>query len=119
MRGLRLSRGRGADRRRPLAADRRAGGLCAGARQGEFAAALKTLFLAPLLLPTLVIGLALLMFLQPLKLTATLTGLVCGHLVVTVPFVIRMMVTTFSTLPDEVEAAAASLGLRPGACSAA
>jgi putative spermidine/putrescine transport system permease protein len=78
-----------------------------------FAGALKVLFLAPLLLPTLVIGLALLMFLQPLRLTATLGGLVCGHLVVTVPFVIRMMVTTLSTLPDEVEAAAASLGASP------
>jgi putative spermidine/putrescine transport system permease protein len=78
-----------------------------------FAAALKLLFLAPLLLPTLVIGLALLMFLQPLRLTATLPGLVCGHLVVTVPFVIRMMVTTLSTLPDEVEAAASSLGASP------
>jgi putative spermidine/putrescine transport system permease protein len=78
-----------------------------------FAASLKVLFLAPLLLPTLVIGLALLMFLQPLRLTATLPGLVCGHLVVTVPFVIRMMVTTLSTLPDEVEAAAASLGASP------
>jgi len=42
-----------------------------------------------------------------------LTGLVCGHLVVTVPFVIRMMVTSLSTLPDEVEAAAASLGASP------
>lgn len=76
-------------------------------------AALKAFFLAPLLLPTLVIGLALLMALQPLRLTATLTGLVLGHMVVTVPFVIRLMVTTFSTLPDDVEAAASSLGASP------
>ncbi len=77
------------------------------------AAALKAFFLAPLLLPTLVIGLALLMALQPLRLTATLTGLALGHMVVTIPFVIRLMVTTFSTLPDEVEAAARSLGASP------
>jgi putative spermidine/putrescine transport system permease protein len=74
---------------------------------------LKAFFLAPLLLPTLVLGLALLMALQPFRLTATLPGLALGHLVVTVPFVIRLMVTTFSTLPDEVEAAAASLGATP------
>jgi putative spermidine/putrescine transport system permease protein len=77
------------------------------------AAALKGFFLAPLLLPTLVLGLALLMALQPLRLTATLPGLAIGHLVVTIPFVIRLMTTTFATLPDEVEAAAASLGATP------
>ncbi len=77
------------------------------------AGALKAFFLAPLLLPTLVLGLALLMALQPLRLTATLTGLALGHMVMTVPFVIRLMVTTFATLPDEVEAAAASLGATP------
>jgi putative spermidine/putrescine transport system permease protein len=77
------------------------------------AGALKAFFLAPLLLPTLVLGLALLMALQPWRLTATLPGMALGHLVVTVPFVIRLMVTTFLTLPDEVEAAAASLGARP------
>lgn len=77
------------------------------------ARALKAFFLAPLLLPTLVLGLALLMALQPLRLTATLPGLALGHMVVTVPFVIRLMITTFSTLPDEVEAAAACLGATP------
>ncbi len=77
------------------------------------AGALKAFFLAPLLLPTLVLGLALLMALQPFRLTATLPGLALGHMVVTVPFVIRLMTTTFATLPDEVEAAAASLGAKP------
>jgi putative spermidine/putrescine transport system permease protein len=77
------------------------------------ARAFKAFFLAPLLLPTLVLGLAMLMALQPWRLTATLTGLALGHMVVTVPFVIRLMVTTFSTLPEEVEAAAASLGATP------
>jgi putative spermidine/putrescine transport system permease protein len=77
------------------------------------AATLRTFFLAPLLLPTLVIGLALLMAFQPLRLTATLHGLALGHMVVTVPFVVRLMTTAFATLPDDVEAAAASLGATP------
>ena len=83
--------------------------------RGEFRglAVLKAFFLAPLLLPTLVLGLALLMALQPWRLTATLPGLALGHMVVTVPFVIRLMTTTFATLPDEVEVAAASLGASP------
>jgi putative spermidine/putrescine transport system permease protein len=75
--------------------------------------ALKNFFLAPLLLPTLIVGLALLLFFTPLRLTATLPGLVLGHMTVTLPFVIRMMTTAFSTLPDDIEAAAATLGARP------
>lgn len=75
--------------------------------------ALRAFFLAPLLLPTLVMGLALLMALQPFRLTATLTGLALGHLTVTLPFVIRFMVTAFNALPDHIEEAAASLGASP------
>jgi putative spermidine/putrescine transport system permease protein len=83
--------------------------------KGEFRGqeALKNFFLAPLLLPTLIIGLALLLFFTPLRLTATLPGLVLGHMTVTLPFVIRMMTTAFATLPDDIEAAAATLGAKP------
>ncbi len=67
----------------------------------------------PLLLPTLVIGLALLMVLQPLGLLATWPGLALGHLVVVLPFVVRLMATSLATLPPDLEAAAATLGARP------
>jgi putative spermidine/putrescine transport system permease protein len=75
--------------------------------------ALLGFFLAPLLLPTLVAGLALLIAFQPLRLVATLQGLVLAHLTVTLPFVIRMMTTALSNLPDDIEAAAATLGAPP------
>ncbi len=75
--------------------------------------ALASFFVAPLLLPTLITGLALLLFFSPLKLTATLPGLVLGHMTVTVPFVIRMMTTALANLPDDIEAAAATLGATP------
>lgn len=83
--------------------------------KGEFRGkeALNGFFLAPLLLPTLITGLALLLFFSPLRLTATLPGLVLGHMTVTVPFVIRMMTTALSTLPHDIEAAAATLGAPP------
>jgi len=71
------------------------------------------LFLAPLLLPTLVFGLALLLAFQPLRLVATLPGLVIAHLCVTLPFVVRMLTTAFLTIPEDVEAAAATLGASP------
>ncbi len=83
--------------------------------KGEFRGkdALNSFFLAPLLLPTLITGLALLLFFTPLRLTASLPGLVLGHMTVTVPFVIRMMTTALANLPDEIEAAAATLGATP------
>lgn len=83
--------------------------------KGEFRGkdALNGFFLAPLLLPTLITGLALLLFFTPLRLTATLPGLVLGHMTVTVPFVIRMMTTALSNLPHDIEAAAATLGATP------
>lgn len=67
----------------------------------------------PLLLPTLVIGLALLMVLQPLGLLATWPGLALGHLMVVLPFVVRLLTTAFASLPIALEDAAATLGARP------
>jgi putative spermidine/putrescine transport system permease protein len=67
----------------------------------------------PLLLPTLVIGLALLMVLQPLGLLATWPGLALGHLMVVLPFVVRLLVSAFSTISPDLEDAAATLGARP------
>jgi putative spermidine/putrescine transport system permease protein len=68
---------------------------------------------APLLLPTLIVGLGLLMVLQPLGLVATWPGLALGHLVVVLPFVVRLMVSSFGNLPPEIAEAAATLGARP------
>jgi putative spermidine/putrescine transport system permease protein len=75
--------------------------------------AARAFFLAPLLLPTLIAGLALLLAFAPLRLTGTWQGLVLGHMIVTLPFVVRMMTTAFATLPEDIEAAAATLGARP------
>jgi putative spermidine/putrescine transport system permease protein len=68
---------------------------------------------APLLLPTLVIGLALLMLLQPSGLVATWPGLALAHIVVVLPFVVRIMVSALQTLAPQLEEAAATLGAAP------
>jgi putative spermidine/putrescine transport system permease protein len=68
---------------------------------------------APLLLPTLVIGLALLMTLQPLGLVATWPGLALAHSVIVLPFVVRIMVQAFASTGKEFEEAAATLGAAP------
>ena len=40
-------------------------------------------------------------------------GLALGHLMVVLPFVVRLLVTAFSTMPRDLEDAAATLGARP------
>jgi len=71
------------------------------------------LLAAPLLLPTLVMGLALLLALQPLKLVATWPGLVLAHATIAVPFAVRIMTTAIAAVPVELEAAARTLGASP------
>lgn len=75
--------------------------------------ALADLLLAPLVLPTLVLGLALLLALQPLKLVATWPGLVLAHLTLAVPFAVRILLTAIAAVPVELEAAARTLGAGP------
>lgn len=71
------------------------------------------LFTAPLLLPSIVLGLAILLVFVQARLLGTFTGLIIAHLIVTTPYVIRIMVTAFSTLPPSVEEAATMLGASP------
>jgi putative spermidine/putrescine transport system permease protein len=68
---------------------------------------------APLLLPTLVIGLALLITLQPYGFVATWPGLALAHIVVVLPFVVRVMVSSLQALTADMEEAAATLGAAP------
>lgn len=75
--------------------------------------ALAALFTAPLLLPTIVLGLAILIVFSRYGLLATFQGLVAAHLVVTLPYAIRVLSTALATLPIAVEEAAATLGAPP------
>ncbi|MGO1077844.1 ABC transporter permease [Inquilinus sp. CA228] len=74
---------------------------------------LMSLFTAPLLLPSIVLGLAILLVFVDLRLLSTYPGLVAAHLIVTTPYVIRIMATALATLPPAVEDAAATLGAPP------
>lgn len=71
------------------------------------------LFTAPLLLPSIVLGLAILLVFVQARLLGTYAGLVIAHLIVTTPYVVRIMLTAFSTLPPSVEEAATMLGASP------
>ncbi|MCG5234706.1 ABC transporter permease [Xanthobacter oligotrophicus] len=74
---------------------------------------LSNLFSAPLLLPTIVLGLAILLVFAPLGLLGTFQGLVAAHLVVTLPYAVRVLSTALANLPLPVEEAASTLGARP------
>ncbi|MFD2236518.1 ABC transporter permease [Aureimonas populi] len=77
------------------------------------AEALLAFFTAPLLLPTIVLGLAILIVFAGQGLLGTFHGLVIGHLVVVLPYALRVLTTSLSGLPLGVEEAAATLGASP------
>jgi putative spermidine/putrescine transport system permease protein len=79
-------------------------------RGGEF---MFNLFTAPLLLPTIVLGLAILIVFASSGLLATLPGLVIAHMVVTLPYALRVLAVSLNNLDLACEEAAASLGAKP------
>lgn len=75
--------------------------------------AVMALLTAPLLLPTIVLGLALLIIFIGYGLVGSWPGLVMAHLLVTTPYALRILVTALGGLPAAVEDAASSLGATP------
>jgi putative spermidine/putrescine transport system permease protein len=78
--------------------------------------AVRAFFLAPLLLPGLVIGLALYVYylnFPLLKLSGTFWGMMLGHVIVTTPFVIGTVSASLYGFDRSLEEAARSLGAGP------
>ena len=82
-------------------------------RRLPLSGAIETLLLAPLILPTIVIGLSILLVFSQVRLSASYPGLVLAHLAITLPFTVRILTTTLRTLPPDIEAAAGTLGAGP------
>ncbi|MCQ1768483.1 ABC transporter permease [Neorhizobium galegae] len=76
-------------------------------------ALIRSLVIAPLVLPAMMLGLGILMVFTPAGLVATYPGLVLAHLVMTLPFSIRILQTALSNLGTDVDEAAMTLGARP------
>jgi putative spermidine/putrescine transport system permease protein len=72
--------------------------------------ALTVLMLSPILFPTIVLGLALLVFYSRVGLSGTFIGLVFAHSIVTTPFVLRLVMASLSEFDPAVEEAARNLG---------
>lgn len=72
--------------------------------------AVSSFFLSPLLVPTVVLGLALLLALSPFGLTGSYPGLVLAHLAITTPYVVRTTMIALKTSDIACEEAANILG---------
>ena len=75
--------------------------------------AIRTFLMAPIVLPGIVLGIALLIFLNRTPLAQTFGGLFAAHLVVALPYVVRTVAATLEGFDRIVEEAAASLGAPP------
>jgi putative spermidine/putrescine transport system permease protein len=72
--------------------------------------ALSALFLSPLMIPHVVLGIAFLRFFTQIGLGGTFTGLVLSHVVIIIPFALRLILASSTGMDRSIENAAASLG---------
>jgi putative spermidine/putrescine transport system permease protein len=70
-------------------------------------------FMSPLVLPTVVIGIALLQFYNRVGFGATPASLVLGHVIITTPYAIRLVAASLTGLDPAIERAARNLGAAP------
>ncbi|WP_343082468.1 ABC transporter permease [Ostreiculturibacter nitratireducens] len=71
---------------------------------------LSALFISPLLLPAIVIGVAVLQYAHLLGFARTFSALLVGHVVIMIPYVIRTTIASLGGLPMNIEEAAQDLG---------
>jgi putative spermidine/putrescine transport system permease protein len=72
--------------------------------------ALAAILQSPLMIPQVVFGIAFLRFFTETGLGGTFAGLVLGHVVIVMPFALRLVLTAATGLEREIEHAAISLG---------
>lgn len=73
----------------------------------------RSFFMAPVVVPKIVLGVAYLILLLKLKLFGGLTGLILGHSVIVMPFVFSIITATLANVNRQQEEAASDLGARP------
>ncbi len=84
--------------------------LALGRARSGWANALATFLLAPLSMPMVVLGFALLFYLSALGLGLSFASLLIAHTVVGIPYLLRTVIGVYRSLPPDYEEAAAILG---------
>lgn len=75
--------------------------------------ALSALFLSPLVLPTIVIGVAILQYASAIGIARTFWALLMGHVVLVMPYVMRTTLASLAGFETSLEEAAQDLGATP------
>jgi len=74
---------------------------------------LEFIFLTPLIIPHLILGIALLHYFNPPRLIDTFSGLLLAHIVLIFPFLFRTVLTSVHDLNPQLEEASEILGASP------
>jgi putative spermidine/putrescine transport system permease protein len=74
---------------------------------------LSSLFLSPLVLPQVVLGVGLLQYLSLIGLARTVWAILVGHVLLALPYIIRSVMATLAGFDRALEEAAADLGASP------
>ena len=90
-----------------------AAALALARRRAAWAQVLDAVFMSPLMLPLLVLGLALLVLFSRLGVALGFTTLVLGHVAITTPYVLRTTIASYVQLEPELLESARALGARP------
>jgi putative spermidine/putrescine transport system permease protein len=72
--------------------------------------AMTTLFMSPLMVPHVVLGIAFLRFFTQIGISGTFLGLVLSHIIVVIPFALRLVLAASYGIDRRIEHAAISLG---------
>ncbi len=75
--------------------------------------ALMAFFLSPLMIPHIVLGLAFLKFFTSVGVSGTYSGLVIAHIIIVMPYALRLVLSSATGLDPSLERAALSLGASP------
>jgi putative spermidine/putrescine transport system permease protein len=82
-------------------------------RKGRVSRALETVFLSPVMVPGIALGLGILVWLDLLGIRISFTTLVVGHVTICVPYIFRTAYIGFAQLDPQLLEASRTLGARP------